>query len=136
MRCGSLHGWNQHKAANTRVCKWCEPYDPRLANPKKQVVVREPKKKVAPKPRTPTPYKGPVAECGTYPGYNRHKRLKEASCRPCKDASNAYAKSRYKPSTRVLVECGTYQGRRKHQRLKEAVCAPCMEAPGPERKAA
>lgn len=30
--------------------------------------------------------------CGTYGGYQTHKRYGEEPCRPCRDASNAYAR--------------------------------------------
>lgn len=33
-------------------------------------------------------------KCGTYAGYNQHYRDKTPVCGPCKDASNAYRKSR------------------------------------------
>jgi hypothetical protein len=29
-------------------------------------------------------------ECGSYGGYQRHKRRKEVACGPCREAANAY----------------------------------------------
>lgn len=102
MRCGSLAGWQSHKAANTRCCKWCEPYDPRLAVPKKEIVVRakpgpKPKpKRAKPKPArvsnraSPTP-----AVCGTTSGYKKHRRNGEEACDPCKLGHAADARARH-----------------------------------------
>lgn len=100
--CGTLKGFQQHKAANTRCCKWCAPYDPRLANPKKQAVVR---KKPGPKPKPKTVaqkrdvdsprfkarFYGEI-EHGSPWGYQQHKSRGDADCEPCRLAANARRK--------------------------------------------
>ena len=35
----------------------------------------------------------PIAQCGTRSGYNRHLKLKELSCEPCKTANREWVKS-------------------------------------------
>ena len=140
MNCGSRKGWEAHKAANTRCCKWCEPYDPRLANPKKEVVVRAVRKKAAPKPRkkvTDRDHKSirigrPPAKCGSPAGYAKHRRAKEAACQPCLDAIAQYkkdhrAKQPPKPP-RTPAVCGTAAGYMKNYRAKEKACGPCNTA--------
>lgn len=136
MNCGSLRGWQAHKAANTRCCKWCEPYDPRLANPKKQAVAPAVRKKPGPKPK-PKPlrassgkFTGPrePAKCGTNSGYKKHRGAGEPSCEPCKEAAATYARERYVTRPRKIIPCGTESGRSKHVRANEPVCEPCRLA--------
>lgn len=50
--------------------------------------------------------------CGTYTGWNHHKKHKETVCQPCQDAATAYMRSwrfrtgRYHDPTRC-TECGS-----------------------------
>lgn len=82
MNCGSEKGWFQHKAANTPPCKWCAPYNPKLAQPKK-----------------PGPAKGtipsgdvgrPLAPCGTASAARRHQDRGEPVDELCREAARAY----------------------------------------------
>lgn len=134
MNCGTLKGFMQHKAANTPPCKWCAPYNPKLAQPKKQAVVVAVRKKPGPKPKplraSSGKFAGPrePAKCGTHSGYKKHRLAGEPSCEPCREASATYARERYVPRPRKIIPCGTESGRSKHIRAKEPVCEPCRLA--------
>lgn len=41
------------------------------------------------------PKRRAVAECGTTGGYDRHQRLREVPCEPCREAKAAYNRERY-----------------------------------------
>lgn len=137
MNCGTAKGWQAHKASNTRCCKWCAPYDPRLAKPKKEVVVRQkpgpkPRKKVADRDHKSIRIGRPPAKCGTPAGYTKHIRRKETACQPCRDAAAKYkkdhrAKQPPKPP-RTPAVCGTAAGYMKHYRAKEKACGTCNAA--------
>jgi hypothetical protein len=43
-----------------------------------------------------------VAECGTRAGYNRHLKLKEPTCQPCKDAQKE-AVQRWQRNAKELI---------------------------------
>lgn len=136
MNCGSEKGWFQHKAANTPPCQFCAPYNPKLAQPKKQPVVVDVRKKPGPKPKPkalrdlPKPRKQAV--CGTPSGYGRHVRAKEPACQPCKDALAKAARDRRAELTPIPARkpsvCGTPAGYMKHRRNKEQACPPCNTA--------
>lgn len=99
-------------------------------------------------PSTPIPERKKVAECGTYSGVSRHRRLGEDVCRQCREARNAYDRARraergLKPrggrrrppgSPQVggvpaaAREHGTVRGARQHWKYKESVCASCRDA--------
>lgn len=74
----------------------------------------------------------PVAECGTVPGYNRHRAMRQAPCRPCTDANTEYKRQRYNApkSTADLppIEHGTAQGARQHHYRREPACPDCRAA--------
>lgn len=88
--------------------------------------------KVRPKPK-PKPKASrkmtPASDirCGTVPGYYRHRRLKEPTCQPCRDAYIADARIK-RPRKRPPIECGTYRGYKKHRRAGETPCRPCYDA--------
>lgn len=96
--CGTERGWNQHKADNERPCKWCIK-----AVTKPAPVVPEVKVPAPPKPYVsrakPGAYPGgkAPAECGTAPGYQRHRKNNE-DCEPCRLAANARRKEFRKKS--------------------------------------
>lgn len=66
-------------------------------------------------------------ECGTEPGYQRHLRLGEETCRPCKDAHAAHHQQPVTPdpSRRRPIEHGTSRGYKQHRYRKEQPCAAC-----------
>jgi 5-methylcytosine-specific restriction endonuclease McrA len=43
-------------------------------------------------------------KCGTYSGYQRHYRLKEPACEPCKTSASAYSMKRYYANREVFLE--------------------------------
>lgn len=78
---------------------------------------------------------GAVADCGTPAGSDRHYRLGEKPCNPCRIAKNA-ANTRWRAAKtladgghpRPPAECGTVRGARHHRWLKEQPCEPCRRA--------
>lgn len=134
MNCGTLKGFMQHKAANTPPCQWCAPYNPKLAEPKKQPVIVADRKKPGPKPKPKRASSGKFtsarepAKCGTNSGYKKHRVAGETSCGPCMEAAAAYARERYVPRPKKVIPCGTEGGRSRHIRESEPVCEPCRLA--------
>ncbi|GAA2929454.1 hypothetical protein [Streptomyces enissocaesilis] len=76
-----------------------------------------------------------VAECGTPAGSDRHYRLGEKPCDPCRIAKNA-ANTRWRRAKQLAngcpprppAECGTLRGFRAHRWRKEQPCEPCRLA--------
>ena len=135
MNCGSEKGWFQHKAANTPPCQFCAPYNPKLAQPKKQAVVVAVRKKPGPKPKRKLPDREAgkftaspePAVCGTHSGYKKHRKNGEEACRPCKDAAAAYARERYALKPPKEIKHGTETGVTQHRRRGIPLCDPCRE---------
>ena len=48
------------------------------------------------------PYKD--IKCGTYSGYQRHYRLKEPACDPCRQGAAEYARNYYYKNTRKILD--------------------------------
>ena len=75
---------------------------------------------------------GPVLfEHGTPAGYNRERKAGGPTCRECRDAMNAYQRSRYVRGVwgvkAAVAECGTEAGYKRHLRLGEDPCLRCRE---------
>ena len=124
MNCGTLKGWEQHRTRNERPCKFCAPYDPRLANPKKQQIIK----------RAPT-----TKKCGTRPGYNQHRARNEPVCETCRQYHNKEQRDRYKmrpPTERKsqAKHCGTPWGYQQHIANSDPDCPPCRLAANKKRK--
>jgi 5-methylcytosine-specific restriction endonuclease McrA len=45
-----------------------------------------------------------IIECGTYAGYQRHYRLGEPACDPCKAGASSYSMKRYYANKEVVLE--------------------------------
>ncbi|MFB6977738.1 hypothetical protein [Streptomyces scopuliridis] len=77
---------------------------------------------------------GSIAECGTESGAQRHYRLGEALCDPCRAArraaqnrqNKARREGRVKP--KPVIRCGTHQGANRHWDRGEQLCDPCRAA--------
>lgn len=68
---------------------------------------------------------------GTTAGYDRHRRRKEPTCQPCRDANAAKGRQRRRDQgipPRQLAQCGTNAGKQAHYRKQEPPCQPCVEA--------
>lgn len=80
------------------------------------------------------------AICGTVGGYHRHFRItKTAPCDPCREARNAYARSRSKATPaapKPAPPCGTTAAYRRHRTNGEPTCEPCREANAAAQRAA
>lgn len=86
---------------------------------------------------TPRPRCGPnaVADCGTPAGSDRHYRLGEKPCDPCRIAKNA-ANTKWRRAKQLSkgcaprppAECGTLRGFRAHRWRKERPCEACRLA--------
>lgn len=91
---------------------------------------------------TPGPKPKPITfdptKCGTFPGYQQHRRTGTPKCQPCKDANAAYSRD-YEARLKTgqvsklgqgfnPVACGTYQGYCHHQRHNVPACNPCRQA--------
>lgn len=76
-----------------------------------------------------------LAPHGTEAAYQRHVRLKESACQPCRDAHTvAYRERRQRlpPKKRIRrrpdPRCGTTAGYRHHLHAKEVTCDRCRRA--------
>lgn len=143
MSCGTATGVQAHKARNEPPCPGCRKF---MTNPAPvKATIQAPH--VGPRPRR-TPDRlvkaRRVIECGTVPGYRRHKRRKEESCQPCRGAMRADQKLRESarkepnapkpprrprsPSSKPLSPCGTPAARQRHILNGEKPCDPCRVA--------
>lgn len=81
-----------------------------------------------------------VVQCGTAPGYRKHRRNAEAACKPCREAA-ALERQKFDDKRRteregasgrgraaVPREHGTAKGRGQHKRRGETPCEPCQTA--------
>lgn len=68
------------------------------------------------------------AECGTYDGYNQHRRRKEKICDDCKEARNAQRRLSPEEKKRKQPPCGTARGYVWHRRHGEEVDLACRTA--------
>lgn len=83
-----------------------------------------------------------VAECGTRPGYVRHRNLGEEPCAPCREANADYIRTRHhapkNPAALPPIDHGTPRGYRQHHYRGEPACQPCKDAynadRGPKRR--
>lgn len=70
-------------------------------------------------------------ECGTRPGYNRHRYLQQPQCDPCRAAQSAHDRDRYageaSVTPRELPACGTAAAYDRHRRLGEPTCLRCRD---------
>ena len=63
---------------------------------------------------------GVVAPCGTYAGYQRHKKFGETPCQRCRDANAAYVREwRSDPDNRARTQAANNARQRALQRLAD-----------------
>lgn len=120
MNCGTLYGWEQHKAANTPACKFCkaakEKHDAGTL-----VIAAPPQKR--------------VAQCGTPSGAKKHRREHTEMCQPCRDAENGKSRNwkANKNGTTTLGRpvtkpCGTPAAAERHRKNDEPLDEACEAA--------
>ena len=85
--CGTLSGWHRHKDQKEEICEKCRLEKNRYN--RESYHRRQQSGEKLPTGRPPEP-----REHGTAKGRDQHRRNNEETCRPCKDAYNAYMRSR------------------------------------------
>ena len=66
--------------------------------------------------------------CGTTAGYQRHYKMGERPCQPCREASAEYKRRTRKRTPRILRPCGTEAAYRRHLAHGEPPCDECRQA--------
>lgn len=85
--CGTIAGWRRHKDRKEEVCEPCRLEKNRYNRENYKRLQEGGEKRKTGRPSDPR-------EHGTAKGRDQHKRNNEETCRPCKDAYNAYMRGR------------------------------------------